>query len=80
MELNIDSRKTTTAEDLDSDSDEDDQASAVDCLVLTFDRLLALDNLQNGLQLGTNPTSSHVLLGRCVVLVRGRTREEPGRL
>jgi hypothetical protein len=44
-------------------SDYYDEASAVDRLVVPFDKLLALDNLQNGLQLGTNTTSSHVLLG-----------------
>lgn len=32
-------------------------------VVVLFDELLTFDNLQNGLQLGTNPISSHVLLG-----------------
>ena len=56
----IDSRETTPAEDSQSD---DGEASAVNRLVLPFDKLLSLDNLQNGLQLGTNTASSHVLLG-----------------
>jgi hypothetical protein len=64
----INSRETTPAEDSQSDDDDDDdnvkeEDSAVDRLVVTFDQLLALDNLQNGLQLGTNPIVSHVLLG-----------------
>lgn len=57
----IDSRETTPAEG--SGSNTDDEVSAVDRLVVPLDELLALDNLQNGLQLGTNPTSSHILLG-----------------
>ena len=57
----IDSRETTPAED--SRSDNDDEVSAINRLVLPFDKLLSLDNLQNGLQLGTNTASSHVLLG-----------------
>ena len=57
----INSRETTPAED--SESDTDDEAGAVNRLVVPFDKLLALDNLQNGLQLGTNPISSHIFLG-----------------
>jgi hypothetical protein len=34
-----------------------------DCLVLTFDKLLRLENLQNGIQFGTRQASSHILLG-----------------
>ena len=56
----IDSRKTTPA---DGSPSGDEEESAVNRLVLTFDELLSLDNLQNGVQLGTNTTSSHVLLG-----------------
>lgn len=56
----IDSRETTPAGDSQSD---DGEASAVNSLILPFDKLLSLDNLQNGLQLGTNTASSHVLLG-----------------
>ena len=63
LEPTIDSRETTPAEDSQSDDGDEEEASAVDRLVISFTRLLALDNLQNGLQLGTNPTSSHVLLG-----------------
>ena len=57
----LDSRETTPAEG--SESNTDDEISAINRLVVPFDKLLALDNLQNGLQLGTNPTSSHILLG-----------------
>ena len=57
----IGSRETTPAED--SQYDGDSKASAVSRLVLPFDKLLPLDNLQNGLQLGTDPELSHVLLG-----------------
>lgn len=57
----IDSRETTPAED--SQSDDDDEVSVLNCLVLPFDKLLSLDHIQNGLQLGTNTASSHVLLG-----------------
>ena len=63
VEPTINNRETTPAEDPQSDDDDDEEASAVDRLVVAFDKLLALDNLQNGLQLGTNPASSHVLLG-----------------
>jgi hypothetical protein len=34
-----------------------------DRLIVTFDKLLSYGNLENGLQLGTNPSSSHILLG-----------------
>ncbi|KAI9781671.1 MAG: hypothetical protein M1816_002228 [Peltula sp. TS41687] len=54
----IDSREATPAEDPQPD---DEEASTVDRLVVTFDKLL--ENLQNGVQLGTNPSSSHILLG-----------------
>lgn len=60
VEPTIDSRQMTPADD--SDSDDDDEAGA-DRLVVTFDKLLAFDNLENGLQLGTNPIFSHILLG-----------------
>ena len=62
----INSRETTPAEDSQSDDDDNnvkEEDSAVDRLVVTFDQLLALDNPHNGLQLGTNPLVSHVLLG-----------------
>ena len=61
VKTTIGSRQTTPAED--SHSDDDDEISAVDRLVVTFDELLALNNLKNGLQLGTNTIVSHILLG-----------------
>ena len=54
----IDSREVTPAEDLHF---EDEEASAVDRLVVTFDGLL--ENLENGVVLGSNPKKSHILLG-----------------
>ena len=62
-EPTITSRETTPAEDF--ESAQDDEASVVDRLVVTFDKLLAEDkpSLENGLQLGSNPTTSHILLG-----------------
>ena len=62
-EPTIASREATPAED--PQSDHDDEASVVDRLVVTFDKLLAEDKpgLENGLQLGTSPTTSHILLG-----------------
>lgn len=56
----INSRQATPAEDPQS---EDEGASALDRLILTFDELLEYKSLQNGVQLGTNPSSSHILLG-----------------
>lgn len=63
VEPTINSRETTPAEDYQSDKADKEQASTVSRLVVSFEKLLALDNLQSGLQLGTNPISSHVLLG-----------------
>ena len=64
MEPITDSRKTTPAEDSESDDEKEEEiASNVDRLVLSFSKLLALDKLENGLQLGTNPILSHILLG-----------------
>ncbi len=45
------------AEDVRSVDEDEEDASAVDRLIISFKELLALDNLQNGLQLGTNPTA-----------------------
>ena len=60
----MDSRETTPADDSQSDDKKEEEiASTVDRLVLSFSKLLALDNLENGLQLGTNPILSHILLG-----------------
>ena len=63
----INGREATPAEasqsEEDDDNDSDVEGSAVDRLVVTFDQLLALGNLQKGLQLGTNPTACHILLG-----------------
>jgi len=56
----IDSRQTTPAEDEDSEGEE---LSVMDRLVVTFDELLKSTNIENGLQLGTNLSSSHILLG-----------------
>ena len=64
LEPTMDSRETTPAEDLQSDEEEEGEiASNVNRLVVSFSTLLALDNLENGLQLGTNPILSHILLG-----------------
>lgn len=57
-EPTIDSREATPAEEPQLD---DEEPGAVDRLVVTFDELL--EKLQNGVQLGTNPSSSHILLG-----------------
>jgi len=56
----IDSRQTTPAEDADS---EEEELSVMDRLVVTFDELLKARNIGNGVQLGTNVSSSHILLG-----------------
>lgn len=53
----INSREATPAEDTQSEN----EAYAGDRLVITFDKLT--DNLQNGIQAGTDPISSHILLG-----------------
>ena len=39
------------------------ESRVVDRLVVTFNELLNNENLENGVQLGTNPSSSHILLG-----------------
>ncbi len=54
----IDSREPTPAAETPS---VDHGLSTSDCLILTFDELLK--DIRNGVQLGTNPRSSHVLLG-----------------
>ncbi len=59
----MDGREITPAEDSHSDDEKEDEvASKVNRLVVSFSKLPALDNLENGLQLGTNPTLSHILL------------------
>ena len=64
LEPTIGSRETTPAEDSQSDDKKEEEiASNVNRLVVSFSKLLALDNLENGLQLGTNPILSHILLG-----------------
>ena len=64
LEPTMDSRQTTPAEESQSDGENEDEiTSRVDRLVVSFSKLLAFDNLENGLQLGTNPISSHILLG-----------------
>lgn len=63
LEPTMDSRHTTPAEDSKSDDDEEEVASNVSRLIVSFSKLLVLDNLENGLQLGTNPILSHILLG-----------------
>ncbi|KAL9039365.1 MAG: hypothetical protein Q9180_002573 [Flavoplaca navasiana] len=64
LEPTMDSREITPAEDAQSDDEKQDEiASNVNRLVVSFPKLLALDNLENGLQLGTNPILSHILLG-----------------
>ena len=59
----LNSRHPTPAEDSQSEDDEEKDVSTVDRLVISFEELLTLDNLQNGLQFGTDLISSHVLLG-----------------
>ena len=59
-EPTINSREVTPAANPQSD-DEDEKLGAVDRLVLTFDELLKYP--LNGIQLGTNPSTSHILLG-----------------
>ena len=59
-EPTIDSREATPAANPQSD-DEDEKLGAVDRLVLTFDELLK--HPLNGIQFGTNPSLSHILLG-----------------
>lgn len=55
----INSREATPAED----EGPDEGRGSMDRLVVTFNELLGNKNLENGLQLGTNPVSSHILLG-----------------
>ena len=57
----ITSREATPAETSPQGNSETAETDAVNRLVITFDKLL--ENIQHGLQLGTNPKSSHVLLG-----------------
>ncbi len=56
----MNSRETTPAED--SQSDDEKEASIVDRLVVSFSKLLALNNLENELQLSTDPILSPILL------------------
>ena len=64
LESTINSRETTPAEDSQSDDGKEEEiASNVNRLVVSFSKLLALNNFENGLQLGTNPILSHILLG-----------------
>ena len=63
LEPTMDSRETTPAEDSQSNDEKEEITSIIDRLVVSFSKLLALDNLENGLQLGTNPILSHILLG-----------------
>ena len=57
------SREITPAEDSQTDDEKEEEIpSNVNRLVVAFSKLLALDNLENGLQLGTNPILSHILL------------------
>ena len=63
LEPTMDSRETTPAEDPQLDDEKGELASIVDRLVVSFSKLLALDNLENGLQLGTNPILFHILSG-----------------
>ncbi|KAL9103846.1 MAG: hypothetical protein Q9163_001166, partial [Psora crenata] len=60
-EPTVDSRETTAG--VDSQSDEENGIYP-NRLVLLFSKLLALDNLENGLQLGTDPILSHIQLSR----------------
>ncbi|KAI1129045.1 kinase-like protein [Nemania abortiva] len=56
----ISSRETTPADDFLSDVV---GQRGNDCLVLTFDKLLNLEDIRDGIQFGTKPGSSHILLG-----------------
>ncbi|KAK0247419.1 hypothetical protein LTS09_017453 [Friedmanniomyces endolithicus] len=62
LEPTLNSRETTPADDTPS-GDVGEKEVLGDRLVVTFSKLFASDTLENGLQLGTNPISSHVLLG-----------------
>ncbi|KAK0859116.1 hypothetical protein LTR12_017904, partial [Friedmanniomyces endolithicus] len=62
LEPTLNSRETTPADDTQS-SDVERKEVLGDRLVVTFSKLFASDTFENGLQLGTNPISSHVLLG-----------------
>ena len=64
LEPTMNSCETTPAEDSQSDDEKKEEIpSNVSRLVVSFSKLLALDNVENGLQLGTNPILSHILLG-----------------
>lgn len=56
----IDYREATPAEDAQS---EEVTPDTVDRLVVTFRELMLTENLVDGIQAGTNPSSSHILLG-----------------
>lgn len=56
----ISSREVTPFENPEGINNEKDR---FDSLVLTFDKLLHLEDFQNGITFGTNPASSHILLG-----------------
>lgn len=65
LEPTMENRETTPAEDSQLDDEKKEEiASNVNRLVVSFSELLDMDNLENGLQLGTNPLLSHILL-RC---------------
>lgn len=59
IEPTINSREATPAED----EGPDEGRGVMDRLLVTFNELLENKNLESGLQLGTNPVSSHILLG-----------------
>ena len=62
LEPTIGSREGTPAENSQADNKQE-IASNVNRLVVSFSKLQALGNIENGLQLGTNPILSHILLG-----------------
>lgn len=62
--LTINSREITPVEDSQSSDEKKKKIiSTVNRLVVSFSKLLTLKNLENGLQLSTNPNLSHILLG-----------------
>ncbi|KAI1271410.1 kinase-like protein [Xylaria sp. FL0933] len=58
----IGSREPTPAIDAEAEEAEG-SGGAVDRLVLTFSELMRLENFEEGVQLGTNPATCHILLG-----------------
>ncbi|KAK0950660.1 hypothetical protein LTS01_025525 [Friedmanniomyces endolithicus] len=75
LEPTLNSRETTPADDTQS-GDVERKEVLGDRLVVTFSKLFASDTFENGLQLGRNPISSHVLLGHRGTKTK-RRRDDP---